>query len=471
MVAGIDDGVYVAPFCGRFPDAESFGELPALINYPAQLMCSYAEEGGDFERLEPWEGQNAWADFIFNRFGGIQKFAQLMMKTKLDPQVDDKCSRWGQEVWPYNNAMHDLYEGFTDVKVSEPPFLAKGLIVDKIGEEVKTGAQILTIGIGDHAKVKVTLASPDAALLEGFGKIVNFSLQEMENILQRMSGAHVETSGLAHLPFMKAYHSGMDASFEEFLVQPESSESDTYIAGEIDIVGLGKTMLYLDSAGRFFYKAPYKGEEQRIYVDTPKSHPKSYHLRGNYAFDYDYSSDSRRYSGGGFCFTGDMKIDLEGDEFSSLESLYAIQESGEDLPAVKVWDPDKSEWTYQVPAKVMRHALTHNTNIFKISTDLDEKPLEVTGNHYIWIRRGGKEFWAQAINIVPGDELLLGKDEAGEKQWKKTIGVSFAKSDIMKDEGSTHLPVYNLAFGDDKLHNYAVSNDGIDWFVAHNKMY
>ncbi|MBI4125135.1 MAG: hypothetical protein HY609_04760 [Deltaproteobacteria bacterium] len=213
---------------------------------------------------------------------------------------------------------------------------------------------------------------------------------------------------------------------------------------------------------------------------------------------YTFQEVSREMRGldlnmGGFgCFTGRNLIPTGNGTSLSMEELYRRYDKGEALPKVAVYNPDTRRVVYQTPTRISRQSWPNPTvHLIAYENRSDRKTtgyLEVTGNHYLWARRFGEEFWIPAEDIGARDEFLAGAP--GREAW---VGVTenFPTSEARNNSGlynwlQAHpdfkvpsfsmegaLYVYDISFaGQEKAyHNFAVRAVGSEaWVVAHNKI-
>jgi hypothetical protein len=162
-------------------------------------------------------------------------------------------------------------------------------------------------------------------------------------------------------------------------------------------------------------------------------------------------------------------LETDSGDRIAFEDLYDLYRSGEELPLLRSWDPEHSVWTFQEPMSVSRHLLSYRNKLQVIIAESGDT-IKVTPNHFIWIRRGGMEYWMQAGKIVNGDELLAG-ERNGTKVWNRvTSNTTTDKHEYLRNDiqSGGALEVFNLSFGTGAgtYLNYAVC--GKECAVGHN---
>lgn len=472
------DNIRVNDLCDNFMIRSQTTQYPDLLTEQIETMCSVAANGN------PDVLESAEADYIdlfsdlYLDYSGVADFARLMTNTSL---VEPPAS--------YDYTRDDLntralYDGFAPIPVSEPPFMVNDLTIDKVAEDLAKGTQTLLLG----DKVQLVI-SPDEVMVSVVLPTVNGALPSYQDINKALYSSTGELISANLLPFMPGY-AGQDFGSTRFARLEEWPSGEAYYVGETvehTFAKRGETRIgdfqaysrsfYMDSRGLFFFDRDKNDVfNKRLYFSTPSFHADAENISEKSVFTYsDYLAEKekqdycKRHYCGSFCFTGDTRLEKEDGDQIAFEDLYGLYRSGEELPLLRAWDPDHSVWTYQEPVSVSRHLLSYRNNLQVIIAESGDT-MKITPKHFLWIRRGGREYWVQAGKIVNGDELLAG-ERNGTKVWNKvTSNITTDKHEYLgsaaQNDGA--LEVFNLSFGTGAgtYLNYAVC--GNECSVAHN---
>ncbi|MDO8494302.1 MAG: hypothetical protein Q7S68_03090, partial [Deltaproteobacteria bacterium] len=144
--------------------------------------------------------------------------------------------------------------------------------------------------------------------------------------------------------------------------------------------------------------------------------------------------------------------------------------------------PETNETVEQVPTAITRqYAVTNprkggfSLHTITIASGEDRQTLEVTPNHFLWVKRGEEEFWMPASDVLAEDFLLTGTGQ--KKDWVRVV--SNARLDNVPEDLNAEwtktggVAVYNVSFGEAEQkrlwRNFAVCTAGGQCVVAHNK--
>lgn len=168
------------------------------------------------------------------------------------------------------------------------------------------------------------------------------------------------------------------------------------------------------------------------------------------------------------CFPSDSTLRLANGgmiTFGEMMGLHQMREAfpglGIEFPELLSYNEETGERVPQTPEALIPHLNHYSTLLYLSAETMEGEPvtLEVTDNHPMLIERDGTQMWEAAGQLQTGD-LLIGP---GETYYL------FNREATVAEEGARD--VFNLHFPKGNHPNYLVSEDGVHWFIAHNRKF
>ena len=146
----------------------------------------------------------------------------------------------------------------------------------------------------------------------------------------------------------------------------------------------------------------------------------------------------------------------------TFEELRDMQRNEKDLPKIASYNEKTSKVIHQRPAEVIDHGVLSGDLIHlglrESETDIPSS-LQATPEHPMLVERLGERMWITAGDLAEGDQLVSSDG--------RLFNYDSEISSIFSDETA----LYNLSFASaegTKSPTYLVSQDGVNWVVAHN---
>ena len=415
-------------------------------------------------------------------------------------------------------ALVALYKGFAATSVNEPPFLVGGFEFKKIAEDVDSQTILINNSVTlriflrhrsdlneSDSEIEVDDPRTRYAISRGlsFRPDTSVTYRVVSNALAEKTGMESKNIGLLEalndLPFMEHYVNKQPFEnpglFNVASAKHPLTEEMHRVGGNITVDTFGGLVssanagLYLDGFNRYFVT---DRNGIRLYLDSPMGTPKvvtSWDPKTKEFKPYQVQlprEEEPVYFGG--CFTAATPVALADGSKMTIAALYEKYQSSEPLPKVSVYNPDTQETIAQTPMVVSRQYRPDDQAVQFITVAEGSRPIEVTPNHFLWIRRLDREYWIPSAQVAIGDELLLAR--TGDKQWARVLDNTALKNDtqlaawrkghpkmvpsfsfeaIVNRAAQGALDVYNVTFEPEGLHytNYAVDT-GAAAVVVHN---